>query len=222
MRIPALNDEPQFCGHGLDGMKGAVLYIHGKGGSAAECEHYRPLFPDCEVFGLDYQTITPWETGAEIRTAVEELKAEYKSIILIANSIGAFFGMNAGIDRLISRAYFISPIVDMEKLIRDMMVWANVTEAELQSKGAVHTAFGEDLSWAYLCYVRDHPIEWTVPTQILYGSRDKLTTLETIRDFANTHNAQLTIMEGGEHWFHTEEQMRFLDEWIRKEKLIKN
>ena len=221
MRIPALNDEPQFCGHGLDGMKGAVLYIHGKGGSAAECEHYRPLFPDCEVFGLDYQTITPWETGAEIRTAVEELKAEYKSIILIANSIGAFFGMNAGIDRLISRAYFISPIVDMEKLIRDMMAWANVTEAELQSKGTVHTAFGEDLSWAYLSYVRDYPIDWTVPTQILYGSRDKLTTLETIRDFANTHNAQLTVMEGGEHWFHTEEQMRFLDKWIRKEKLIK-
>ena len=61
-----------------------------------------------------------------------------------------------------------------------------------------------------------------MPTQILYGSRDKLTTLETICDFANTHNAQLTIMEGGEHWFHTEEQMRFLDEWIRKEKLIKN
>ena len=22
-------------------------------------------------------------------------------------------------------------------------------------------------------------------------------------------------MEGGEHWFHTEEQMCFLDEWIR-------
>jgi hypothetical protein len=79
-------------------MKDAVLYIHGKGGSAAECEHYKPLFPDCEVFGLDYQTFTPWETGAEIRTAVEKLKDGYESIILIANSIGAFFCMNAGID----------------------------------------------------------------------------------------------------------------------------
>ena len=31
------------------------------------------------------------------------------------------------------------------------------------------------------------------------------------------HQVSLTVMEGGEHWFHTEEQMRFLDEWIREE-----
>ena len=103
-------------------MKELILYIHGKGGSAAECEHYKPLFPDCEVFGLDYQTFTPWETGAEIRTAVEKLKDGYESIILIANSIGAFFCMNAGIDGMLRKAYFISPIVDTEKLIGDMML----------------------------------------------------------------------------------------------------
>ena len=26
--------------------------------------------------------------------------------------------------------------------------------------------------------------------------------------------AALTVMEGGEHWFHTDVQMRFLDNWI--------
>ena len=195
-------------------MKHAALYIHGKGGFAAECEHYVPLFPECEVIGLDYQTFTPWETGAEIRTAVKALKTEDKRIILIANSIGAYFSMSAGIDAMIEKAWFISPIVDMEKLITDMMRWANVTEAELEAKGTIHTAFGEDLSWNYLCYVRSHPIVWTVPTQILYGSSDTLMSLETIRDFATVHNAALTIMEGGEHWFHTEEHMRFLDEWM--------
>ena len=96
-----------------------VLYIHGKGGSAAECEYYKPLFPNCEVIGLDYQTFTPWETGAEIRAAVEALKAEGKRVILIANSIGAYFSMNAGIDAMIEKAWFISPIVDMERL----MIW---------------------------------------------------------------------------------------------------
>ena len=198
-------------------MKDAVLYIHGKGGSAAECAHYRPLFPACEVLGLDYQTFTPWETGAEIHAAAEALKAEYRSITLIANSIGAFFSMNAGVDSMIQKAYFISPIVDMERLICDMMAWANVTEAELRLRGVVHTEFGEDLSWDYLSYVRNHPIDWTVPTQILYGSRDDLTSIETIRNFAKNHHAILTIMEGGEHWFHTEKQMRFLDDWIMKE-----
>ena len=37
-------------------MKKLVLYIHGKGGCAGESEHYKPLFPECDVIGLDYQT----------------------------------------------------------------------------------------------------------------------------------------------------------------------
>ena len=194
----------------------AVLYIHGKNGSASENEHYKPLFPECEVIGFDYQTFSPWETGAEIRSVVEKLKSEYDSIILIANSIGAFFSMNAGIDSIIKKAYFISPIVDMERLITDMMDWANVTEDKLKEKGMIHTSLGEDLSWDYLCYVREHPVKWSVPTAILYGKNDALTSYETISAFAKKHNAKLTVMENGEHWFHTEEQMQFLDNWIRR------
>ena len=195
-------------------MKNLVLYIHGKGGSAAESEHYRPLFPDREVIGLDYQTFSPWETGAEILDAVTKLKDQYESIILIANSIGAYFSMHAEIDGLIGRAYFISPVVDMERLILDMMNWANVTEERLQAEGVIATDFGEDLSWDYLRYVREHPIRWTVPTEILYGSCDNLTAYETITAFADAHNARLTVMESGEHWFLTAPQMRFLDDWI--------
>ena len=194
----------------------AVLYLHGKNGSASESEHYKPLFPECEVIGFDYQTFSPWETGAEIRSVVEKLKSEYDSIILIANSIGAFFSMNAGIDSIIKKAYFISPIVDMERLITDMMDWANVTEDKLKEKGMIHTSLGEDLSWDYLCYVREHPVKWSVPTAILYGKNDALTSYETISAFAKKHNAKLTVMENGEHWFHTEEQMQFLDNWIRR------
>ncbi|MBR0162172.1 MAG: alpha/beta hydrolase [Oscillospiraceae bacterium] len=197
-------------------MNEVVLYIHGKGGCAGESEHYKPLFPECEVIGLDYQTFTPWETGKKIREAVTKLNDEYDSITLIANSIGAFFSMNAGINTMIRCAYFISPVVDMEQLILNMMSWAGVTEKELEEKGVIPTTFGEDLSLNYLCYVREHPVCWTVPTRILYGSQDNLTSYETIAAFAKTHGAELTVMEEGEHWFHTEEQMRFLDNWIIK------
>ena len=197
-------------------MKNVVIYIHGKGGSAAESEHYKQLFPDFEVIGLDYQTFSPWDTGKEIYNAIEKLKVKYENVILIANSIGAFFSMNAGIEGMIQKANFISPIVDMEKLITDMMKLANVTEQELESKGMIHTDFGEDLSWEYLNYVRCHSIEWRVPTQILYGSKDHLMSIETITEFALKHQATLTVMEGGEHWFHTEEQMAFLDNWIKE------
>ena len=197
-------------------MKELVLYIHGKGGNAMESEHYKPLFPECEVVGLDYHTSTPWETGKEILEAITKMNTEYDSITLIANSVGSFFSMNAGIDAMIRSAYFISPIVDMEQLILNMMTWANVTEKELEEKGVIPTSFGEDLSWEYLCYVREHPVSWTVPTRILYGSRDNLTSYETISAFAKIHGAELTVMEEGEHWFHTEGQMRFLDNWIKK------
>ena len=192
-----------------------VLYIHGKGGSASESSHYEKLFPDCKVIGLDYKTFTPWETGKEIHEAVASLKSEYEEVILIANSIGAFFSMNANLEGLIQKACFISPVVNMEKLICDMMGWAKVTEAELEEKKIIPTYFGEDLSWDYLCYVRNHPVSWKIPTEILYGAKDNITSLETMTDFARKTGAKLTVMEEGEHWFHTPEQMEFLDKWIK-------
>ena len=201
-------------------MKRLVLYVHGKDGNAGESEHYNPLFPDCEVMGLDYKTFTPWETGKEIHDAVEKLHRAYENITLIANSVGAYFSMHAGIDGMIAKAYFISPVLDMERLILNRMDLANVTEEQLKAERVVATAFDEDLSWDYLCYVREHPIRWSAPTGILYGTRDTLTSFEAVAAFAGEHNAKLTVMEDGEHWFHTDEQMQFLDDWIiSKEKI---
>lgn len=200
-------------------MKNAVLYIHGKDGSAAESKHYKPLFPGYDVIGLDYRAFTPWESGEEIHAAVKQLKTKYDHIILIANSIGAYFSMNAEIDSIVEKAYFISPVVDMEKLILDIMDLANVTEEDLKQQGVICTDFGEDLSWEYLCYVRNHPIKCDCPTAILYGSRDNMTSYNTIKSFAEKHHADLTVMENGEHWFHAEEQMKFLDDWISQKEI---
>ncbi len=197
-------------------MQNAVLYVHGMGGSPEEAAHYRQLFPDCEVHGLDYRSSVPWEAGKEIRAAVEALSEKADGVLLIANSIGAFFCMHARLDGLVCEAFFISPIVDMEKLIEGMMAKAGVTEALLEQKGVIETGTGEPLSWEYLRYVRTHPIEWTVPTHILCARRDVFTPTETFRAFAEAHGASLTVMENGEHWFHTGEQMRFADDWIRK------
>ena len=192
----------------------ALLYIHGKFGSADEAEHYKPLFPNYEIIGLDYQTFTPWETGQEIHTAVLKISKQHKNIILTANSIGAYFALNADIDTYITKAFFISPILDMEQLILNMMSQANVTENELRRAGIIQTAFGEELSWEYLSYVREHHISWNVPTEILYGSEDNIVSVDTAEAFVKKHNASLTVMNGGEHWFHTKEQMDFLDKWI--------
>ena len=61
-------------------MKDLILYIHGKDGRAGESGHYSPLFPGCDVFGLAYQTSTPWEAGKEILNAVTRLKDKYEKL----------------------------------------------------------------------------------------------------------------------------------------------
>lgn len=196
-------------------MRKAVIYIHGKGGKAEEATHYRPLFPDCDVIGFEYKAQTPWEAVEEFPKLFDAACEKYASVVLIANSIGAYFAMNALTDKPIEKAYFISPVVDMSQLIGVMMAWAGVTEEELREKSKIETAFGETLSWYYLCYAREHPVRWTVPTQILYGEKDHLTSFQTMSAFAERVGATLTVMPGGEHWFHTEEQMAFLDRWIK-------
>ena len=195
-------------------MKDLVIYVHGKGGSAEEAKHYRPLFPDSDVIGFDYHAQTPWEAKEEFPRFFDLHSEGYDSVILIANSIGAFFSMNALGEKNISQAMFISPIVNMEQLIANMMMWSHVTENELKTKKEIPTEFGETLSWEYLCYVRKHPIKWSVPTYILYGGKDHLTSWETVSGFADQIGAKLTVMKDGDHWFHTKEQMKVLDHWI--------
>lgn len=197
-------------------MNNAVIYIHGKGGNAAEAGHYKQLFPDHDVLGFDYRAETPWEAKDEFSEYFDRVSKDHASIILIANSIGAFFAMNAGAGEKVTKAYLVSPVVDMEKLITDMMTWAGVTEEELHRKKEIETTFGETLSWDYLRYVRENPIGWNVPTHILYGEKDQLTSLETMSSFAEKIDATLDVMADGEHWFHTKEQMAYLDRWIGK------
>lgn len=157
-------------------MISTLIYIHGQYGSPEEAEHYRPLFPGREVIGFDYKAQTPWEAEREFAeyfdglcctvgsasgcepTGVGDRSA--RSIGIIANSIGAFYAMCALAGRNIAAAYFISPIVDLER----------IESVTLDDK--------------HLRYVRQHPIDWRVPTHILYGENDNLTSMATISDFA--------------------------------------
>lgn len=196
--------------------KKAILYIHGKGGSFMEAEKYKKNCVGFNIIGVDYNEYIPWIVQNQIKTAYDNLKKEYECISIISNSIGAYFSMHTLQNCDIEKALLISPILDMERLILDMMLWANVTEKELSEKREILTDFGETLSWKYLMFVRENPIKWDVATEILYAGKDNLTSRKTVDTFVESHNAQLTIMEDGEHWFHTDEQVTFLDQWMKK------
>ena len=197
-------------------MKRVMLYIHGKGGNAGEADRFRTICPGFDVLGVDYRGELPWEAAPQIAAAYDEARRQYDHIVLLANSIGAYFAMLALQGRAPDRALFVSPVLDMERLILDMMGRAGVSEQTLRERGEIPTDFGETLSWEYLSYVREHPIAWQAPTEILYAGGDHLVSRQTVERFAAEHGAGLTVLEGGEHWFHTEEQLAFLDNWVKK------
>ena len=198
-------------------MKNAVVYIHGKGGSADEALYYKKFFnDDYEVLGFDYTSELPWQIGEEFQNYFDSIIPNYNQILLIANSIGAYFSMLSLSEKPIKKALFVSPIVDMENIILHMMKRAKVSEEELRIKKVINIPFGEPLSWEYLSFVRKNPIAWNIPTGILYGKKDDMTSLETMTNFTNKIHADLTVFDEGEHWFHTEEQMDFLDTWFKR------
>ncbi len=199
---------------GAEKQKTAVVYVHGKGGNADEAAHYAPLFRNCDVIGFAYKSKTPQQAKAEFPPFFASLSKQYGAIILIANSIGAFFSMHALAETRLEKAFLISPVVDLEALMLRMLAWSGRTEEDLRRQKEIATDFGETLSWDDLCYVRENPIAFSAPTEILYGETDNLTPYAEIAAFAEQIGAGLTVMIGGEHWFHTPQQLAFLDAWL--------
>lgn len=197
-------------------MKKAIIYIHGKGGSSFEINQYKESCLGFDMIGIDYNEYLPWIVEKQIKSVYKKVEKTYDEVYILANSIGAYFAMHSLQNVNIKKALFISPILHMEQLILNMMNWANVSEETLCEKKEITTDFGETLSWKYLCFVRENPIIWNIPTEILYGEKDNLTSRETVDKFIKNHNAHLTVMENGKHWFHTEEQLIFLNNWLKQ------
>lgn len=120
-------------------MKKAILYIHGKGGSYLEAEQYRKNCPDFDVMGIDYDVDFPWIVQKQIKLAYDRTHKHYDHICVLANSIGAYFAMHTLQACDLEKAFFISPVLDMERLILDMMSWTKVSEKDLQERGEIPT-----------------------------------------------------------------------------------
>ena len=49
------------------------------------------LFPENDVIGFDYRSQNPWEAKGEFSDFYDKVTKEYDSVIVIVNSIAAFF-----------------------------------------------------------------------------------------------------------------------------------
>lgn len=153
----------------------------------------------------------------DLKQIIEYAKLNYNEINLWACSMGAYFSLVAYKNEEIKQCLFLSPVVNMKVIIDNMMLWSNTTEEELEEKQEIKTDFGQTLYWDYYKYVKDNPIiNWNKKTYILYGNKDNMQNEDIIKNFSNKFNCDLTILENGEHYFHTEEQLKFYKEWLEK------
>lgn len=219
-----------------EGGREAFLYVHGRHGSKADALALAEVATskgyDVIAFDLPEHGDRAGETrngipyacdarngSADLRSVHGAIAKRYESLSLFACSLGAYFSLVACAGGPgFAKALFLSPILDMERLIANMMGWAGVSEERLRREGTVATDFGETLSWDYLSFARDRRLKsWTVPTAILYGEGDSLTERGVLDGFAARFGCSVDVMAGGEHYFHTPEQLAHARIWMERE-----
>ncbi len=151
----------------------------------------------------------------DLKQIMKYAKANYKEINIWACSMGAYFSLLAYKNENINKCIFLSPVVDMKIIIDNMMLWANTAENELKERKEIKTNFGQTLYWDYYLYVKENPItSWNKETYILYGDKDNMQDENIIKAFTNRFNCKLSTLKGGEHYFHTEDQLDYYKKWI--------
>lgn len=158
----------------------------------------------------------------KVQVCVQELgevlayaKSRWSEISLFACSMGAYFSLLAYRDAGLNKALFLSPVVDMERIIRNMMTWFSVTPQQLEKEQSIETPIGQTLYWDYFRYVLDHPVDtWNCDTRILYGKKDTLVEYDTIIHFTDNSGAKVEMVENGEHYFNTDDQLAVYTRWV--------
>ncbi len=151
----------------------------------------------------------------DLRKIIDYTRANYNEINIFACSIGVYFSLLEYKKETINQCLFLSPVVNMKYIIDNMMTWSNITERELEEKQKINTNFGQTLYWDYYLYVKNNPIiEWNKKTYILYGDKDNMQDKDIMKDFVKRFNCNVSILENGEHYFHTKEQLEYYQEWL--------
>lgn len=205
------------------------IFVHGKYGCKEEAEDFAKYAckKGWQVLGIDLpehgerknekNSFDPWHIVPELKKVMEYSKKHWSHFAIRANSIGAWFCMLSFADTTVERCLFVSPVLDMKVIIENMMNFASVSKEQLKKEKEIQTSFGETISWQYYYYVKEHPINsWKIPTAILYGDKDNLTSRNIVDFFVKKFSCDLTIMEDGEHWFHTKKQLTFLENWMEE------
>lgn len=201
------------------------LFLHGQGGNKEEAERFANIAVPYgyQVLGIDLPEhggrrdrvkFLPWEVVPELRSVIKYAKERWPQISVRAVSIGVWFSLLAFAGENVERCLFSSPLFDMENMISNLMKLSGVTEEQLKAEGKISTDSGQTLSWQYLCYAREHPpCAICRDTAVLYATADEIIPPCVIESFTKNNMCRLTLLNGGQHWLHTEEQLDFIRQW---------
>ncbi len=206
-----------------------IIAIHGMLGSkedfvllAAETvsKGYQVLSFDLPEHGErknEAYACTPHNAIKDLTSVMNYAQTLSGCISLYACSLGAYFSLLAYQDTALEQCLFQSPVVDMLRLIGNMMKAANISEKQLKTEKVIANRYGPKFEWEYYSYVKAHPIEkWRIPTSILMGAEDEVSEVDTVKAFASRFNASLKLLEGSKHYLHGEKESQEMKEWMRK------
>lgn len=190
-----------------------IIYIHGLNGNSKEAEFYSFLSNKYDIIGLDYDDGNPWEVKDIIIGDFKKLTCGYKNIYLIANSIGAFYAYKYLSSFNIKTAFFVSPFVSMKPFIESQLCKNKINMKQFEESKIIVLPNKQTLSYDFYQSILNKDA-WKTKTYILYGEKDKVVDKNSIFDFLSNHNATLSIMKNGDHYFHKPGQLRFIKKWI--------
>lgn len=157
-----------------------------------------------------------WNCVRELKDVLAYAKSVADTIYVFGCSMGAYFSLLAYKDEKIKHALFLSPVTDMERIIRNIMHQLQVAEEELQKQKIIENPI-ETLYWDYYSFVKEHPVDrWNHPTSILYGEHDTMCEYKYVSAFAEKYHCDMEVEKGGEHWFHTPEELAYYRQWLSR------
>ena len=156
-----------------------------------------------------------WNCVSDLTDVMNYARTFSDDISVFACSMGAYFSLLAYNELPLKQCLFLSPVLDMERIISNTMKWFNVSEERLKAEKEITTPSGQILYWDYYSYVKSHPVvPWAKPTAILCGSDDNISEFDVISGFVKFNRCRLQVLEHGEHYFHTDEQLTFFRGWL--------
>ena len=176
----------------------AFLFVHGAGGNKEEAVPFAEIAVPLgyQVIGIDLPVMASPSVVLSLLSAVKcYLDRYYSSVSVRANSIGCWYSLLAFQEQGVEQAMFVSPTLDMKTFID----CSGQKDEE------------------YYSWVVENPVSsWKSPTFILRPDIDLVVNEKVYEAFTGRVQCVVQIMENGEHWFHTPEQLAVLRTWESK------